>query len=91
MFNRKGKSAHSCEILLCCGQDQEERTKIVCCSTEDLVADYSSKPLHGRLFTKHRNTIMGIIEGDLNEYKEMHVAVLKQYDLYVDEKDLFNI
>ena len=31
------------------------------CSTERMIADYFTKPLHGNLFTTMRDTIMGII------------------------------
>ena len=57
----------------------------------DLVADYNSKPLQGSLFVKHRNVILGVREEDFDLYKEMYVAVLKQYDLYVNEEDLFDL
>lgn len=46
------------------------------------------EPLQGELFYRHRNTIMGIKTKDFAEYENMHVAVLKQCDLYDDEDDL---
>ena len=45
----------------------------------------------GSLFVKHRNIILEVREEDFNLYREMHAAVLKQYDLYANEEDLFGI
>ena len=38
-----------------------------------------------------RNIILGVREEDFDLYKEMYVAVLKQYDLYINEEDLFDL
>jgi len=65
--------------------------KIRHCPTDKLVADYNSKPLQGYLFVKHRNTILGVAEEDFAEYKQRYVEVLKQYNLYDNEEDLFEI
>ena len=61
------------------------------CPAGELAAGYSSKPLQGSLFVKHRNVILGVREEDFDLYKEMYVAVLKQHDLYINEEDLFDL
>ena len=70
---------------------QSKELKIVYCPTDAMVADYNSKPLQGKLSYDHRNTIMGIRIEDFDRYKKMYAEVLKQYDLYQDKDDLFNI
>ena len=57
----------------------EDRTVIVTyCPTKEMVSDYLSKPLQGRLFRTYRNTLMGISEADCVTYK---VAYAEQKDL----------
>ena len=65
--------------------------KIIHCPADELVAGYNSKPLQGKLPCRHRNAIMGICEEDFAEHKGVHVAVLKQHDLYEDEDDLMGL
>ena len=39
------------------------------CPTASMVSDYFSKPLQGSLFRVHRNTLMGVSEQDLKQFK----------------------
>ena len=59
------------------------------CPTEDMVADYSTKPLQGSKFIEFRNIIQGITEEDFAMYQKQYVATLKQYDLFEDGDDTF--
>ena len=52
------------------------------------MADCNSKPLQGKLFCRHRNTVVGIKVEDFAKHKEMHMAALRQCDLHVNEEDL---
>lgn len=70
---------------------KSKELRIVHCPTGKLVADYSSKPLQGMLFTTHRDTLLGIRKEDYSLYKEMYAEVLKRYDLFVNEDDLCDI
>ena len=70
---------------------KNKELKVICCPTGNLVADWISKPLQGSLLTKRRDAMLGVNEEDFDLYKEMYVAVLKQYDLYASEDDLFGI
>ena len=60
-------------------------------SFSKMVADYHSKLLQGILFEDHRKTIMGVQPEYFIWYKIMYVKVLKHYELYVDEDDMFDI
>ena len=42
---------------------------IVYHSTKKLVGDFLTKPLNGTPFKNHRNTIMGVNDGDIIHYK----------------------
>ena len=66
---------------------KNKEVKVVYCPTDELVADYNSKPLQGKLFYRHRNAIMGVREQDFAKYKELYIEVLKRYDLYDNEED----
>ena len=43
------------------------------------------------MLAKHRNAILGVREADFNLYKEIYAAVLKQYDLYINEEGLLGL
>ena len=59
------------------------------CPTEDMVADYSTKPLQGLKFIEFRNIIQGITEEDFATYQKQYIATLRQYDLFEDGDDIF--
>ena len=56
-----------------------------------MVADFGTKPLQGSIFIEFRDKIQGIRAEDFDEYKKQCVEILKQYDLYENEDDLFDI
>ena len=68
-----------------------KEVKIVYGPTEEMVADYNTKPLRGSLFYYFRNKIMGIKNEDFKRYKDMRVESLKQYGLYENEDDLYDL
>ena len=39
------------------------------CPTASMVADYLSKPIQGSLFRVHRNTLMGVTEQEIKQFK----------------------
>ena len=88
-----GKSSQHIHVRYYYAVDKlkSKELKVIYCPTEDLAAGYSSKPLQGSLFAKHRNVILGVREEDFDLYKEMYVPVLKQYDLYINEEDLLDL
>ena len=63
--------------------------KIVCCPTEKMVVDYSSKPLQGRSFVVHRNVMLGVSIDDYKLYKRWYKESLERNQLWDNvEKDL---
>jgi hypothetical protein len=68
--------------------DQINKKKIMVkhCPTEEMIADYFTKPLQGALFRKFRNLILGVKEEDFQQYKEEYSATLKRYGLHDDDK-----
>lgn len=70
---------------------KNNKVKVIFCPTDKMVADYQSKPLQGVLFIDHRNTIMGVRPEDFDRYKRIYIKVLKHYELYVNEDNLFDI
>lgn len=51
------------------------------CPTENMIADYFTKPLQGKLFNKFRNLILGINEEDFGTYKQQYQMALEKYGL----------
>lgn len=55
---------------------KDNEMRILHCPTEDMMADFYTKPLQGALFTKHRDKLLGIDDGDVSKY-------MKNYDKYI--------
>ena len=49
--------------------------------TEEMIADYFTKPLQGAFFCKFHNLVLGIIEKDYDQYKLMYQEILVEYGL----------
>jgi hypothetical protein len=68
---------------------EKKEIRLIYCPTDKMIADYSTKPLQGAKFVEFRDLMLGINACDYEEYKRQYVAILKQYDLYENEEDLF--
>ena len=88
---RKGSKHINVRYFFVVDKIKNKEVKIVYCPTEDMVADYNTKPLQGSLFYYFRNKIMGIKNEDFKRYKDMYVESLKQYGLYENEDDLYDL
>jgi len=66
---------------------EKKEVRIVYCPTEKMVADFSSKPLQGKIFVVHRNTMLGISPDEFSMYKEWYKEAIKRYDLW-DELEM---
>ena len=54
--------------------------KIMHCPTDQMVADFYTKPLQGSLFIKHRNNLLGITNEDLPKYIKYHAQYMESID-----------
>ena len=83
-----GKGSKHINVRHCCVVNKMEKTevKIACWPTEEMVADYSSKPTQGGLFVKQRNKIQGIEPNDFEMHESWYERVLRKYDLWDDEE-----
>ena len=88
---RKGSKHINVRYFFVVDKIKNKEVKIVYCPTEEMVADYNTKPLQGSLFYYFRNKIMGIKNEDFKRYKDMYVESLKQYGLYGNEDDLYDL
>ena len=89
---RKGSKHIHVQYFFAVDKLKKKEVRIVHCPTEEMTADYNTKPLQGKLFIRFRNEIMGVIQEDADIYKNRYVEVLKQYDLFDEtESDLFDI
>ena len=71
---------------------EKKEVKIMCCPTEEMVADYSSKPPQGSLFRHHRNKIQGVVDDDFILHKEWYEHTLEQHGLWDEsESDLMSL
>ena len=60
---------------------QKQHIKVQYCPTEEMIADFFTKPLQGGLFHKFRDAILGIDAKDYDEYKKHFIEILTKYDL----------
>ena len=68
---------------------EKKKVKIMCCLMEKTVAYYRSKPIQGRIFVVHRNTMLGVSADDHRLRKRWHKESLERRQLWDDmEKDL---
>lgn len=86
---RKGmKHAHA-EHCFAADEIKNKELKIVCCPTEEMIADHNSKPLQGSSFVDLRNKILGVRESDRSAHEKRCATVLKEHDLCDEaEEDL---
>ena len=50
--------------------------------TEKIVADFSSKPLQGKIFVVRRNDVLGICVDEFDTHKQWHKEDLQRYELW---------
>ena len=60
----------------------KKEAKIVCCSTEEIVADFSSKPLQRKIFVVHRNTMLDVSVDEFKRHKQWHREALQRHELW---------
>lgn len=70
---------------------KNKEVKLVYCPTEKMVTSFNSNLLQGKLFVDFRNTITGIKFEVYDRYKKMYEDILKQYNLFENEDDLYHI
>ena len=49
--------------------------------TEEMIADFLTKPLQGALFRKFRDLLLGIKEEDYVKYRKKYSETLKEFGL----------
>lgn len=72
---------------------KNKEVRIIHCPTEEMIADFNTKPLQGMMFNYFWNKIMGGIKPDkYDSYMKAYQEVLdEQYDLFKNKEDLFAI
>jgi hypothetical protein len=60
---------------------EKKHIKVKYCPTEEMIADFYTKPLQGALFYKFRNAVLGINPDNFEEYKRNYYEILKRFDL----------
>ena len=56
---------------------EKKKLKIVYCSKEKIITNFSSKLTQGKAFTLYQNTIIGIEPDEFNLYKQWYEELLK--------------
>ena len=88
---RKGSQHINIKYFFATDKIKNKEIKMIHCPTEEMIADYNSKPLQGKLFYDNRNRLMGLNTEDFDKYKEAYVEILKSYELYENEDDLSKV
>ena len=68
---------------------KKKESRVACCPTDKIIADYSTKSTQGILFVLQCNTIQGINEQDFGMHKAWYQRVLERHGLWDNaDKDL---
>ena len=59
---------------------EKKEFRMVHFTTAKIIADYSTKPTQEKVFTLHRNTIMGVSEKKYKTHKQWHRESLERHD-----------
>ena len=79
---RKGSKHIHVRYFFVVDKIEKKEIKILYCPTDEMIADYNSKPLQGQLFIHMRNLLLGIKPEDFDEYKRRYRAILEKYELF---------
>ena len=66
---------------------ENKEVRVMYCPTEEMVADFSSKPLQGKLFVAHQNTMLGVSTDEFDLYKQWYEEALERYQLWDDKEE----
>ena len=66
---------------------KNKEVRVICCPTEEMVADFSSKSLQGKLFVAHRNTMLEASTDEFDLYKQWYKEALERYQLWDDKEE----
>ena len=88
---QKGSQHINVKYFFATDKIKNKELKMMHCPTEDMIADYNSKPLQGKIFYDNRNLMMGLNIEEFDRYKRMYIEVLDAYDLNFDEDYLFDL
>ena len=74
---RKGSKHIHVKYFFAVDKLKRKEIKLMHCPTEDMTADYNTKPLQGKSFIRFRDEIMGIREEDALLYKKRYAEEIK--------------
>jgi len=78
---RKGSRHIEIRYFFITDRIQKKHILVKYCPTEDMVADFLSKPLQGAQFHRFRDFILGIVNIDIDLCHKKYIETLKKYDL----------
>ena len=73
---RKGSQHINIKYFFATDKIKNKEIKMIHCPTEEMIADYNSKPLQGKLFYDNRNRLMGLNEQDFDKYKDTYLSLI---------------
>ena len=72
----KGSRHVKIKYFLIVDKVKGKELRVLHCPTEDMTADFYTKPLQGALFIKHRNSMLGLDLGNLAMYIKYHAEYI---------------
>ena len=86
IFSARKESKHiHIRYYLITDRVKKKEFKIMYCPTEEMIADFFTKPLQGAQFVKFRDAVLGIDAKNDAEYLASYQAVLKKFGLVEEE------
>ena len=84
---RKGSKHINGRCLFVVDKLEKKDVRMVCCPTDEMVTDYSTKPTQGTLFVFQRNLILGTKYDEFRTHKEWCERILERHYLWDDEEN----
>jgi hypothetical protein len=89
---KKGSKHIHVKYFLVTDKIERKELKVIHCPTDEMTADFNTKPLQGSKFVQFRNLLQGICVDDYDLYKRKYKETLETFDLFDAniENDLFD-
>lgn len=79
---KKGSKHIHVKYFLVTDKIERKELKVIHCPTEEMTADFNTKPLQGGKFVQFRNLLQGTCVDDYDRYKRKYKETLEAFDLF---------
>lgn len=84
---KKGSNHIHVRYFLTADKVERKELKILFCPTDEMTADFNTKPLQGSKFVQFRNQLQGISIDDYDSYRHYYKKIMIGYKLFDDQEN----